>query len=66
MHVQGEDYGQGLDDGVGRRLCGNQPVRRVDVEDDALIRHERAVHFDFHTGRPERYLRLGECFGGRV
>ena len=31
-----------------------------------MIQHERAVNFDFHTGRPERHLRLGECFGGRV
>ena len=30
----------------GARLCGNQPVRRVDgVEDDATIQHERAVKF---------------------
>jgi len=26
-------------------LCGNQPVRRVRVEDDAAIQHERAVKF---------------------
>ena len=36
------------------------------MEDDALIQHERAVNFDFPTGRPERHLRLGERARGRV
>ena len=36
------------------------------MEDDALIQHERAVNFDFHTGRPERHLRLGERARGRL
>ena len=70
MHVQRKDYGQGLDDGVGRMLCGNQPVRRVRPGVASMAwrttRCFSAVKFDFHTGRPERHLRLGECFGGRV
>ena len=35
------------------------------MEDDATIQHERAVNFDFHTGRPERHLGVGECSRGR-
>ena len=53
-------------------LCGNQPVnrvtgtamlsswRRVDgVKVDAMIQHERAVNFDFHTARNKAFKSSG-------
>ena len=36
------------------------------MEDDALIRHDSAANFDFHTGRPERHLGVGERARGRL
>ena len=65
MHVQGKNYGQGLDDGVGRMLCGNQPAGVASMA-WRTTRCFSAVKFDFHTGRPERHLRLGERARGRL
>ena len=43
--------------------CTRQLFTKSFLGDDAA---ERAVHFDFHTGRPERHLRLGERARGRL